>query len=193
VSVPDLILVRRAKEGDLDAMGELVVRYRRYACSIGNRFYFAGGDHDDVDQEALIAIMVAVRSFRESADRPFKPFLGLCVQRWLMTALKTSKREKHRALDEAQRNVIDEDGDLSAAAERVPDRKADPCEIAIRREQIRELIARLETLSELERAAVIGIANGESYEEIGERFKERYDGGKTIDNAVQRGRKKLAA
>ena len=116
MKLPDMVLVRRAKDGDVDAMGELVVRYRSYALSIANDFYFPGGDRDDVQQEALIAITVAVRSYRESRGVPFTPFLGLCVSRWLSSALKMSRREKHHVLNEAARNLVDEDGETASAA-----------------------------------------------------------------------------
>jgi RNA polymerase sporulation-specific sigma factor len=189
VNQPDVILVRLAKAGDIDAMGELVLRYQRFSQVIANRFYFAGADRSDVEQEALIAITVAVRSYRGDAGVPFSAFASLCINRWLATAVVRSRRQKHRALNEASRRATDEDGDSFALAERIPDHRAGPDDLAITRERLRETLARFETLSPLERAAIIGVANGVSYKEIGERFGPK----KTIDNAVQRARKKLAA
>jgi RNA polymerase sigma-H factor len=189
VNLPDTILVRRAKEGDVDAMGELVVRYRRYACSIANRFYFAGSDRDDVDQEALIAITVAVHSFRESEGVPFTPFLGLCIHRWLTSALVASRRQKHQLLNEADRHAPDGEGDTFTLAELVPDRRSDPVVVALARERLREIAERFQHLTAVEREAIVGVTNGRSYLEI----DARPGGKKRTDNAVQRARKKLAA
>ena len=184
----DDALIRLAKAGDLDAMETLVLRYRGIAYAISRSFYFEGAEWDDVKQEALIAVTGAVRTYQEG-HIPFEAFVGFCVRRWLSSALLASQRQKHRILNESRRRATAEDGDSFALAERLPDPNSDPADIIIRREGLRELIARMDDLSPIERMAVVGIANGLSYNEIG----ECVGGRRRADNALQRARKKLAA
>lgn len=173
---------------------QAVREWAPYARRVAREFFLPGADHDDVEQEALIGLLDGLRDYRPELGR-LQTFLHTCIRRQLITALKTARRLKHSPLTDSTRDVLttDDDGQraLLPIVDTLEDPRADPVDILIGRDELAEFMARMETLSPLERRAVIGLANGLTYAEI--------DGGpagvkpKWVDNALTRARRKLAA
>lgn len=184
----DTTLVLRAQEGDQDAAGELVCRYRERAELIARRFFFAGADTDDVRQEALFGILRAIRSFRPDGGASFKSFVIMCVRRWLVTCTYDHGRGKRRVLSESVRSGRDEDGRVVAIADLLPDPCADVARVAEGRAELARIVEALPALTLAEEQALLAVANGHSYAEIEASFGLGF---KTVDNAVQRARRKL--
>lgn len=206
--MPDEALVLRAQRGDDLAMRALVLRYERPLRAHSAFFFAAGQTHDDLRQEALIGLWGAVRNYR--ADRAvgkFKSFADLCIRRQLVTALKLSKRDKHRPLNEAillsTPATRPSAGEASADDLRLADVIADPIadphlEFLARQDfdLVRETI--IHGLTDLERAVLIGIVNGSSQLDLqaalGFDFNTWADGrprAKVVENALQRAQKKI--
>ena len=93
----DADLTARFQAGDRAALDELVARYRRFARARSRAYFVAGGDADDLEQEALIALVKAAGDHRPE-DGPFRPFADLCITRGLVSAIRRANRHKHRVL-----------------------------------------------------------------------------------------------
>lgn len=161
---------------------EYAERARAYARSLG--WKLPGADQDDLEQEALIGLLRAVRYYDPALGVPFWPtFARMCIHRWLAWTLRRDNRERAKVLSRAARVLRNEEGELLAITEIVPDPCADVARIAEGRRELRALLEALPLLSELERRAVAGRLQGYSYAELGEHG--------SIDNALQRARTKL--
>jgi DNA-directed RNA polymerase specialized sigma subunit len=55
----DEMLVRLFHEGDVEALDLLLERYRRFAGAKARGYFLAGGDNDDLQQEAMIGLFKA--------------------------------------------------------------------------------------------------------------------------------------
>jgi RNA polymerase sigma-H factor len=163
---------------------EVIERYSGLAQAMATRYFLPGGDDDDVRQEALIGLLSAARSFNGQGN--FEPFAAMCIRRRLMDAITAANREKHRALNEALR-----DGKEPAIS-------CDPADIVVARDEAFALLRRVkDELTPLERRSLIMLANGSTHAEIsaalggsGPNARRQY---RTVDNALLRARRKLAA
>lgn len=154
---------------------------RAFAHSLG--YFLAGGDRDDLEQEALLGLLRAWRSYKPERG-PFWPRFALyCVRRHLIDAIKTANRGQTRPLTRSLRTGFDENNDEVAVVELLEDACGDPLRRVVAREELRRVVSIAKTMTPLEQRATFGIAAGYSYEELGP--------SKTIDNASQRGLVKL--
>lgn len=152
--------------------------------SWADAFYFPGGDRDDVRQIALLALWEAIQTFDGRGH--FTGWAHMVVRRDLMDALEASRRLRHRPLSESVRTAVADSGEVGEALDFIPGGK-DPADLAVERETFRELVARIKSLSPLERDALIRVVF------CGEQYVHNYRSDKRIDNALQRARRKLAA
>lgn len=202
----DELLVIAARGGNRSAEHELVRRYERVARGIASNYFLPGGDREDLHQEARIGLLKAIRDFDPSIGSPFSSFAHLCMGRQIVTAVKTDTRLKHRRLHEAIRGNVagaDDDDELDIL-DLVAAPNTDPVELRDER-QTHLTILRVvgEELSPVERASIVGRANGDSYATIearltGEGIDDRpaderaqFSPIKVVDNAIQRGRLKI--
>lgn len=191
--LPDVELVHRAQRGHDAALDVLIGRYRRFVRAKSRGYFLAGGDADDLEQEALLGLCKAVRDYRSERCGSFRPFVELCVTRQIMTAIKVANRRKHQPLNwsVAIANVrCGEAGPEVAPEDRlVDDGTLEPAEQVVERQSAAEIRATLSAvLSDLE-LQVLGLyVDGWSYGEIGEALGRE---SKAIDNALQRIRRKL--
>lgn len=150
---------------------------------ISREFYFPGGDRDDVEQEALIALWIASRDY-EPDRGTFKAFATLVIRRRLASCLKTAGRDKHRPLNLSVRTMVDPDGGETRPIAEILPHLHQVVDVAEGREQLALLTAAIETdLTDFERECVLGIASGYDYLDLGPYKK--------VDNALFRARKKL--
>lgn len=95
----DDVLVLRAQEGDLTAEEELLRRYKGLAKTKANMYYMVGADEDDVLQEGMIGLLKAVRQFDPEKEASFRTFAGICVTTQIISAIRATQRNKHKALN----------------------------------------------------------------------------------------------
>jgi len=134
--------------------------------------YLPGHDRDDVRQEARIALWTAARTYRRELGT-WPAFARLVVRRRLDSLTRTANNRRNGLLTNAAR-----DDEL--------ERQAADAELELRLD-VAELLHAIDTLTMLERRAILGIAAGYSYEELAGA------GGtaKQIDNAATRARRRL--
>ena len=191
----DLQLVMRARNGDQRALDELIRRYSGFVRLKASSYFLAGGDAEDLIQEGLIGLYKAVRDF--SADKSsFRSFAELCVTRQIITAIKTATRYKHAPLNtyvsfSHTPAGQDSDGDCSLGDALPGPSVDDPSVCVISTEELQSLVFTLGSgLSKLEADALRLYLEGESYETMAERLGCDT---KTIDNALQRVKRKVLA
>lgn len=94
-------LVAMAKSGSLDAEEYLIRKYKDLVRSKSQFYFIIGADGDDVVQEGMIGLFKAIHSFDEKAGASFRTFADLCINRQILTAIKTASRKKHEPLNES--------------------------------------------------------------------------------------------
>src|SRR6266581_240705 len=177
----DLQLVMRARNGDDGALDQLIRRYTGFVRLKASSYFLAGGDAEDLVQEGLIGLYKAVRDFRSDKETSFRSFAELCVTRQIITAIKTATRFKHAPLN----TYVSFSHTLPGPAVH------DPSLCVISTEELQSLVFSLGSgLSRLEADALRLYLEGNSYEEMAE---ELGCDTKTIDNALQRVKRKVLA
>jgi RNA polymerase sporulation-specific sigma factor len=188
----DLALVQRAQTGDNTAADTLIRRWRSLVVRVWTDGYFLpGADRDDLDQEALLGFLKAIRDYQPDHGVPFLSFARICVRRHLATALITATRGKHRLLTETVRAGVNDDGEETSILELLPS-GSPPLELQLeQREELTRLARGLRiALTPREAQALLLTANGVSYRHV---VQLTGMAEKTIDNALQRALVKLAA
>jgi RNA polymerase sigma-H factor len=192
----DLQLAMRARNGDGQALDALIRRYTGFVRLKASSYFLAGGDSDDLIQEGLIGLYKAVRDFRPDKETSFRSFAELCVTRQIITAIKTATRFKHSPLNtyvSFSQTPAGQDSDSDCTlGDALPGPSVnDPSTCVISTEELQSLVFCLGTgLSKLEADALRFYLEGSSYEQMAE------DLGcdtKTIDNALQRVKRKIIA
>jgi RNA polymerase sporulation-specific sigma factor len=191
----DLQLVIRARNGDDVALDGLIRRYTGFVRLKASSYFIAGGEGDDLIQEGLIGLYKAVRDFRADKETSFRSFAELCITRQIITAIKTATRYKHAPLNTyvsfSQTPAGQDDGECTLGDALPGPGVDDPAVCVISTEELQSLVFCLGTgLSPLESDALRLYLEGNSYEEMAE---ELGCDTKTIDNALQRVKRKILA
>jgi RNA polymerase sporulation-specific sigma factor len=195
VEPDDHYLIALAKQGRKDAYDKIVKRYHGFVRLKASSYFLIGGDSDDLVQEGLVGLYKAVRDYRSDRESSFRNFAELCITRQIITAVKTSTRNKHTPLNEyvsfSQTPAVAGEGDPTLD-ELLPGPTAhDPVNQVIGTEELHSLVACLSSvLSELESSVLSLYLDGHSYESIG---AELGCDTKTVDNALQRVKRKVGA
>lgn len=92
-------LATRAKAGSDAAFQELARRMDPALRAMARNYWARGLTCDDLHQEALVGLSEAVRDYRPDRGASFETFAKLCVNRELMTAVKTALRGEGDAWD----------------------------------------------------------------------------------------------
>jgi RNA polymerase sigma-H factor len=191
----DLQLVIRARNGDQRSLDELIRRYSGFVRLKASSYFLAGGDAEDLIQEGLIGLYKAVRDYSPEKSS-FRSFAELCVTRQIITAIKTATRYKHAPLNSYVSFSHtpagqESDGDCTLGDALPGPAVDDPSVCVISTEELQSLVFTLGSgLSKLEADALKLYLEGESYETMAERLGCDT---KTIDNALQRVKRKVLA
>jgi RNA polymerase sporulation-specific sigma factor len=192
----DLQLVMRARNGEGAALDVLIKRYTGFVRLKASSYFLAGGDAEDLIQEGLIGLYKAVRDFRSDKETSFRSFAELCVTRQIITAIKTATRFKHAPLNtyvSFSHTPAGQDSDSECTlGDALPGPSVDdPSICVISTEELQSLVFTLGTgLSQLESDALRLYLEGSSYEHMA---TELSCDTKTIDNALQRVKRKVLA
>jgi RNA polymerase sporulation-specific sigma factor len=93
-------LVLLARSGDIAAFAKLFAAFRPLVFRMARSYFAPGNDLDDLLQEATIGFYGAIRNFRAGRGT-FRAFVSLCVQRRLLTLVRSATGGKHRLLNNA--------------------------------------------------------------------------------------------
>ncbi len=188
--LPDETLCAMAAAGDRISEETLVMRYTRLVRTCARPFFLAGGDSEDLTQEGMVALIKAVREYAPEKAATFRTFAEICIRNRLYSVLRASARDKHKALNQSiSLDTPDFDSNsytsgTSSLAQR------DPEDFLIDREHTAALLAGVrKQLSEFEAKILEYYLDGLSCREIAGAVGKSP---KSVDNAVQRIRRKVA-
>lgn len=192
INLTDEQIISQIKEGDEQALCFLLEKYKDLVNSKVGKYFIIGAEKEDIIQEGMIGLYKAIKGFDNCKQNTFKTFANICVERQLITAIKSSNRQKHMPLNSylslnmaAYEN--DEDGAELIETFEV-DHIEDPLETIMKRESFEEIQKTMhKSLSKFEEQVLDRYIQGESYEVIAKRLDTPV---KSIDNAIQRIRKK---
>lgn len=192
VNMDDVALVSSARLGDSAALNCLFDRYNDLLKMKTHNFFINGAEKEDIVQEARIGLYKAIKSFDlEKQSSSFKTFANLCVERQLITAIKSSNRQKHIPLNSSfslNTSAYDENDDTSVLDILDTHTVEDPLEIITKKEYYELIENRIdENLSDFEKKVLEKYIQGESYIDIATKLDTPV---KSVDNAIQRIRKK---
>ena len=185
-------LIENIVLNDTKALECLIKRYDDVVNMKANKFFMIGAERDDMVQEGMIGLYKAVKNYEGDKQSSFKSFANICIERQMITAIKTSNRQKHMPLNSylslnSSANDEDDEGkdllDIFNA-----NTIEDPLETITKKEYYNRLATTIDkSLSDFEKQVLKRFINGESYEKIATRLDTPV---KSIDNAIQRIRKK---
>lgn len=190
--ISDESLIEKIRLGDIEAQDYLLEKYRNVVTMKSNRFFLIGAENDDMIQEGMIGLFKAIQSFDlDKKNISFKTFANLCIERQLITAIKTSNRQKHIPLNSyfsLNVSAYDENEDTEVIDILDTNTVEDPLETITKREYRETLENKIEqNLSPFEKKVLNRYIQGESYVDIATKLDSPV---KAIDNAIQRIRKK---
>ena len=189
----DQQIVRLAQAGEEPALVYLLNKYKNFVRSKARSYFLIGADHEDIVQEGMIGLFKAIRDYREDRLSSFRAFAELCITRQIITAIKTATRQKHIPLNSyvsLNKPIYDEESDRTLLDVITEGYLANPEDVLINREDMSLIEVRIaQSLSPLERQVLAKYLQGKSYQEISRDMKRQI---KSIDNALQRVKRKLA-
>lgn len=184
-------VVALARAGSANATEYLLKKYRGFVESKARSYFLAGAEPDDVVQEGMIGLYKAIRDYQSGRFVQFRSFAELCVTRQIITAVKSAIRNKHVPLNDYlsfQQTLSDEDS--GCVMDVMADPKAtDPEKVLIDKLAMQYLQRNAsQDLSDLESDVLEGYLDGESYSLLASGIHRPV---KTIDNALQRAKRKV--
>ena len=190
-NMADEDLITLIKSGDKHALDFLLNKYKELVNVKVGKYFIIGAEREDSVQEGMIGLYKAIRDFDKEKQNSFKTFANLCIERQLITAIKTSNRQKHMPLNSylSLNNTANEDDDGMTLMETLDSRlMEDPLDTITKKEYYKTVEDAIErSLSDFEKQVLRRYVQGESYVSIAEKLDAPV---KSIDNAIQRIRKK---
>ena len=166
-------------------------RYKNFVRSKARSYFLMGADKEDIIQEGMIGLYKATRDYNRDREVSFKSFAELCITRQIISAIKGASRQKHIPLNSyiSLNKPAYDDSERTLIEVLETEKNLDPEEVVINREQyalIKEVMEAV--LSPLEWDVLRGYMDAKSYQEMAE---EHHRSIKSIDNALQRVKKKM--
>ena len=190
-STNDEELLKLIQDGDNDALEQLINKYKELVTMKVSKYFIIGAEKEDIYQEGMIGLYKAIKSYDPEKQNSFKTFANLCIERQLITAIKTSNRQKHMPLNSylsLNANAYDNEDDTALIEVLNSKVTEDPLDTITKREYYKTVEEKMEeTLSDFEKEVLQRYAKGESYVKIAEKLDTPV---KSVDNAIQRIRKK---
>ncbi len=187
-------MVKMAQEGSGTAEEFLIKKYKDLVKKKSSTYFIIGGDKEDVIQEGMIGIFKAIHGYDENKEASFKTFAEVCINRQIISAIRTANMQKHQILNESLSLSSDNDpeGEQKTLEERLPSSNIDDPEALM---LIKEVGLYLredsdEIFSSLEKKVWDKMLQGKKYQEIAEELGKS---NKAVDNAMQRIKKKIYA
>lgn len=192
-ALTDEQIVAQIKQGDENALSYLLEKYRELVNIKVGKYFMIGAEREDIVQEGMIGLFKAIKSYNPEKQNSFKTFANICIERQLITAIKSSNRQKHMPLNSyLSLNTAAYDNNEEDSVELIDTFNSktieDPLETITKKEYYEEVKNKVnKNLSKFERQVLDRFIKGESYVTIAQKLDSPV---KSVDNAIQRIRKK---
>lgn len=187
----DEVLAGLAQAGDREAEDILIRRYVEMIRGKAHLYFIVGADSEDVIQEGMIGLFKAIHDYSGNREATFKTFAELCINRQILTAVKTASRRKHQPLNDSVSlsTPVDETGGGTLEESLGGDMASNP-EVVFMENTLSSLLTDENStlFSSMERRVLKEYLAGKKYPEIAQSLGKSY---KAVDNAMQRIRKKI--
>lgn len=182
-SLSDEYLQQLASDGDRGAEEILSERYIPVIKKISRTYFILGGDIEDIIQEGTFGLISAIRQYSSDISSSFRSFAVVCIKNRIISAIKSAASNKHNPLNDGiPLEEIESDSFSEYFRRSVED-------IVIAKENRHLFIDTVsDTLTIYEKRVLTYYLDGLSYSEISAKLNKDV---KSIDNAVQRIRRKL--
>ena len=186
----DGTLCRLVAEGDRSAEELLVSRYNRLVRMCSRPFFLVGGDSEDLIQEGMLGLLKAIRTYDASKEASFRTYAEVCIRSRLYSVLRSQQLDNQAPLNHSVLLEAPFFDSNSYTVDTFSVSQSNPEDLMILQESFDEMWKRVQDqLSEFE-AKILGFyLDGLSYQEIAIKVRKSP---KSVDNAVQRIRRKVA-
>ena len=192
-------LIKRAREGNDDALEELLITLKPMVYRLARGYFLTNGDSADLIQEGMIGVYKAFLSYDLNSDVSFSSFASTCVRRQMISAVRISLSKKNLPLNQyvgigVQGGLIIENDNIESTEDdefeyMIPSLELTPEERMLLHERNVELRKYIkENLSEFEQHVLKLYLEGESYKQIAKLLDKNE---KSVDNAIVRIKSKL--
>ena len=162
----------------------LATRYHWLVRSCARPYFLIGGDSEDLMQEGMFGLIKAMREFDPQRSSLFRHFAGLCIHQQVCSALRRDASQKNAPLNQSvplNPSLLNANSVFA---------QVDPERLLIDREKAASLLENTrKQLSAFEEKILGLFLDGLAYGEIAENVGKPI---KSVDNAVQRIRRKVA-
>ncbi len=189
----DRDIVERAQRGDETAAEYLLYKYRNLVRTKVKSYFLVGAEKEDLLQVGMIGLWQAIIDFRCDKAISFPAFAKVCIQRHIITAIKTATRQKQMPLNSSLslESPAEDSGPDWNLSDIIPATETqDPEDLVIQGEDTKVLHEMLQqVLSDFEWSVLAGYQIGKSYREIA---CELHCKTKSVDNALARIKRKVS-
>ena len=186
-------IIIEIQNGDKQALSYLMNKYKELVNMKVSKYFMVGAEKEDIVQEGLIGLFKAIKTYKREKNSSFKSFANMCIERQLITAIKSSTRQKHMPLNSylsLNASAYDNEEENGIELINTLDNKMveDPLETVMKKEYYEQIESSIEkSLSTFEKQVLDGYVKGYSYVTIAKQLDSPV---KSVDNAIQRIRKK---
>ncbi len=189
-NMPENEIISLIQKGDDNALNYILEKYNNIVNIKASKFFAIGVEKDDIIQEGMIGLYKATKSYDTEKQNSFKNFANMCIERQLITLIKSANRQKNIPLNSAfsLNTPIYETEDSDVIEVLDVNTMEDPLETITKREYF-NLVEKMmdETLSDFEKRVLKYYKQGRSYVDIANAVEAKV---KSVDTAIQRIRKK---
>lgn len=196
-NIADEELLECYRNGEHKVMDYLLDKYKNLVRKRAKDLYLIGGEGEDLIQEGMIGLFKAVRDYSPNKSASFFTFADLCISRQIYSAIKASNRMKHRPLNTyiSLYSQVSEDEagntDRPLIEQLHGMHTESPESLMIDRENVKDLQKLItQKLSKFEQEVILLYLAGYDYVQIAQMAGREP---KSVDNALQRAKGKLAA
>lgn len=198
---PEIQLAAEAQAGDALAEETLIRKYAGIVYKKARAYFMAGADAEDVVQEGMIGLLKAVRSYDAEKNATFGTYAERCVTNQIISAIRSADRIKHKPLNTSvslNKPVAQDAAQGTADAAEITlgdtlrtDPADSPDELLIIKDVAYYILNNGDNIfSDLEMQVLNEYIKGFTSGQIAERLGKS---SKSVDNALQRTRKKVNA
>ncbi len=192
-NLTDEQVIDKIHQGDEEALAYILEKYKELVNMKVGKYFIVGAEKEDTVQEGMIGLFKAIKSFDNTKQNSFKSFANICIERQLITAIKSSNRQKHMPLNSyLSLNTAAYDNNEDDSVELLETFNSntieDPLDTIMKQEYYKEVEDAVnKNLSKFEKQVLDRFLKGDSYIKIAEKLDSPV---KSVDNAIQRIRKK---